>query len=145
MQVKPEVRKSERFGHELIIKFDDDRALSPYYALSQNLSERGMNFKSLFELYPGAHILVMIDDYELSRYQVPAKVVWCKKLKNTDRFRYGVGIEFLKLEKNFGAKATHPIIPKMKTPNLNRDGVVIEYGEALTRKKEDISWHQISE
>ena len=59
-----------------------------------DLSETGMNFKSLFELYPGAHILIMIYDFTLSRYQVPAKVVWCKKLENTNRFRYSVGVEF---------------------------------------------------
>jgi len=53
MQAKPEFRKSERFGHEYIINFGDDGTLSPYYALSQNLSETGMHFKSLFELYPG--------------------------------------------------------------------------------------------
>ena len=126
MQVKPEFRKSERFGHENIIKFDDDRALSPYYALSRDLSETGMNFKSLFELYPGAHILIMIDDFTLSRYQVPAKVVWCKKLENTNRFRYSVGVEFLQLQKVFGLKASLPIPPRMKRQNMRRDEAVIE-------------------
>ena len=67
MQVKPEFRKSERFCRESIIKFDDDRALSPYHALSQDLSETGMSFKSLFELYPEAHIHIIIDDFTLSR------------------------------------------------------------------------------
>ena len=126
MQVRPEFRKSERFGHESIIKFDDDRALSPYYALSRDLSETGMNFKSLFELYPGAHILIMIDDFTLSRYQVPAKVVWCKKLENTNRFRYSVGVEFLQLQKVFGLKASLPIPPRMKRQNKRRDEAVIE-------------------
>jgi len=126
MQVRPEFRKSERFGHESIIKFDDDRALSPYYALSQDLSETGMNFKSLFELYPGALILIMIDDFTLSRYQVPAKVVWCKKLENTNRFRYSVGVEFLQLQKVFGLKASLPIPPRMKRQNMRRDEAVIE-------------------
>jgi Tfp pilus assembly protein PilZ len=130
MQVKPEFRKSERFGHESIIKFDDDRALSPYYALSRDLSETGMNFKSLFELYPGAHILIMIDDFTLSRYQVPAKVVWCKKLENTNRFRYSVGVEFLQLQKNFGLKASLPIAPRMKRQNMRRDEAVIEMGKS---------------
>ena len=125
MQVRPEFRKSERFGHESIIKFDDDRALSPYYALSRDLSETGMNFKSLFELYPGAHILIMIDDFTLSRYQVPAKVVWCKKLENTNRFRYSVGVEFLQLQKVFGLKASLPIPPRMKRQNKRRDEAVI--------------------
>jgi Tfp pilus assembly protein PilZ len=130
MQLKPEFRKSERFGHENIIKFDDDRALSPYYALSQDLSETGMNFKSLFELYPGAHILIMIDDFILSRYQVPAKVVWCKKLENTNRFRYSVGVEFLQLQKNFGLKASLPITPRMKTQNIRREEAVIQMGKS---------------
>ena len=129
MQVKPEFRKSERFGHENIIKFDDDRALSPYYALSRDLSETGMNFKSLFELYPGAHILIMIDDFTLSRYQVPAKVVWCKELENTNRFRYSVGVEFLQLQKDFGLKASLPIAPRMKRQNMRTDEAVIEMGK----------------
>ena len=73
MQAKPEFRRSERFGHECIVKLGDDQALSPYYAVSYNLSETGMYFKSLFELYPGAHILVRIDDYELSRIKSPLK------------------------------------------------------------------------
>jgi hypothetical protein len=129
MQVKPEFRKSERFGHENIIKFDDDRALSPYYALSRDLSETGMNFKSLFELYPGAHILIMIDDFTLSRYQIPAKVVWCKELENTNRFRYSVGVEFLQLQKDFGLKASLPIAPRMKRQNMRTDEAVIEMGK----------------
>lgn len=125
MQAKPEFRKSERFDYESIIKLGDDLTLSPYYAVSNNLSETGMYFKSLFEMYPGARVLIRIDDNTLSRNQVPAKVVWCKKLKNTATFRYGVGVEFLQLEKNFGSKASLPITPRMKTPNMNRDGVVI--------------------
>jgi Tfp pilus assembly protein PilZ len=125
MQAKPEFRKSERFGHEYIIKLGDDQALSPYYAVSYNLSETGMHFKSLFELYPGAHILIRIDDYTFGQDPVPAKVVWCKKLETAATFKYGVGVEFLQLEKNFGLKASLPITPRMKTPNMNRAGVVI--------------------
>jgi Tfp pilus assembly protein PilZ len=102
MQANPEFRKSERFGHESIIKLEDDLMLSPYYAVSYNLSETGMYFRSLFELYSGAHIIIRIDDYELSQNKVPAKVVWCKKLENTNSFRYGVGVEFLQSEKTFG-------------------------------------------
>ena len=125
MQAKPEFRRSKRFDHESMIKLGDDLTLSPYYAVSYNLSETGMYFKSLFELYPGAHILVKIDDDPLTQNNVSAKVVWCKKLENSDKFRYGVGVEFLQLEKNFGLKASLPITPQMKTPNINRDGVVI--------------------
>ena len=131
MQVRPEFRKSERFGHESIIKFDDDRALSPYYALSRDLSETGMNFKSLFELYPGALILIMIDDFTLSRYQVPAKVVWCKKLDDSNSFRYGVGVEFLQSEKTYGLRESLAITPQMKTKNSNSGGVVIKMEKRL--------------
>jgi Tfp pilus assembly protein PilZ len=122
MQAKPEFRKSERFGHQSIIKLEDDLALSPYYAVSYNLSETGMYFRSLFEMYPGAHVLVKIDDDSLIQNKVPAKVVWCKELKNANKFRYGVGVEFLQLEKNFDLKASLPITPRMKTSNMNRDG-----------------------
>ena len=126
MQAKPEFRKSERFGHESIIMLGDDHALSPYYAVSYNLSETGMYFKSLFELHPGAQIHIRIDDYSLSRNQVPSKVVWCKKLENTATFRYGVGVEFLLLEKNVGLTAPLPIAPPIKTPNKKGGGVVIK-------------------
>jgi Tfp pilus assembly protein PilZ len=125
MQAKPEFRKSDRFGHECIVKLGDDQTLSPYYAVSYNLSETGMFFKSLFELYPGAHILIGIDDYEFNRNQVLAKVVWCNKLENTATFRYGVGVEFLQLEKNFSLKASRPVTPQMKTANKKEGGVVI--------------------
>jgi hypothetical protein len=126
MQVKAEFRRSERFGHESIIKFGDDQTLTPYYALSQNLSETGMHFKSLFELHPGAHILIRIDDYTLNESQAPAKVVWCKKLKNTDRFHYGVGVEFLRSEKKFCSKASFPIPPREKTADTNGHGAGID-------------------
>jgi len=123
MQAQPEFRRSRRLGHECIIKLEDDKTLSPYYAVSHNLSETGMYFKSLFELYPGTHILIRIDDYSLSQNQIPAKVVWCKKLKNTTTFRYGVGVEFLHLEKNVGSKAFLPITPQMKIPEKIRVGL----------------------
>jgi len=126
MPAKSEVRKSERLGHECIVKIGDDQALSPYYAVSYNLSETGIHFKSLFEMYPGAHILIRIDDYELSRNQVPTKVVWCKKLESSSTFRYAVGAEFLRSEKNAGLKASLPITPRMKTPDKKEGGVVIQ-------------------
>lgn len=126
MQAIPEIRRSDRFGHEYIIKLEDDRALSPYYAVSYNLSETGMYFKSLFELYPGVHIFIRLDDYTLSRNQLAAKVVWCKKLENTDRFRFGVGVEFLQLENNSCLKASLPLAPQTKTANRNKGGVVIK-------------------
>jgi Tfp pilus assembly protein PilZ len=119
MQAKPEFRKSERFGHDYIIKFGEDLSLSPYYAVSCNLSETGMYFKSLFEFYPGAHLFIKIDDYTLAQNQVSAKVVWCKELKNTTIFRYGVGVEFLKPDKNSGLKSSPPNSPQKKTLNKN--------------------------
>jgi len=132
MQAKPEFRRSERLGHEFIIKLEDDLTLSPYYAVSYNLSETGMYFKSLFELYPGAHILMRIDDYTLSQNKVPAKVVWCNKLENASIFRYGVGVEFLQSEKDFGSMASFPITPRMKTPNKKEGGVVIRMEKRLS-------------
>jgi Tfp pilus assembly protein PilZ len=123
--------RSERFRHESIIKIEDDLALSPYYAVSYNLSEGGMYFKSLFELFPGVHILIRIDDYTLSKNQVPAKVVWCKKLENTNSFRYDVGVEFLQPQKAYGLKESLPITPQMKTENSNSGGVVIKMERRL--------------
>jgi Tfp pilus assembly protein PilZ len=102
MLAEPRFNRSERFRQESIIKIEDDLTLSPYYAVAYDLCEAGMYFKSLFELSPGAHIMIRIDDYTLSGNQVPAKVVWCKKLENTNSFRYGVGVEFLQSEKTFG-------------------------------------------
>jgi len=131
MQANPEFRKSERLGHEFIIKLEDDLTLSPYYAVSYNLSETGMYFKSLFEMYPGAHILIRIDDYTLSQNKVPAKVVWCNKLENASIFRYGVGVEFLQSEKDVGSRASFPITPRMKTPKKKEGGVVIRMEKRL--------------
>jgi hypothetical protein len=121
LQPKAEFRKSERFGHKYIIKLENDVALTPYYAVSYNLSERGMYFKSLFEQYPGSHIVLGIDDYTLGQNKVLAKVVWCKGLENTANFRYGVGVEFLKPVKNFSLKASLSTTPQMKTPNKNEN------------------------
>ena len=133
MQTKPEVRKSDRFSHESIIKYGDELTLSPYYAVSYNFSGTGMHFKSLFELYPGAHILIDIDDYTSGQNQIPAKVVWCKKLEDTARFRYGVGVEFLKSEKNVGLKATLPITPQVRPLTKNKGGVVIKMEKRSTK------------
>jgi len=133
MQVKPEVRKSDRFSHESIIKYGDELTLSPYYAVSYNFSETGMHFRSLFELYPGTHILIDIDDYTSGQNQIPAKVVWCKKLEDTARFRYGVGVEFLKSEKNVGLKATLPITPQVRPLTKNKGGVVIKMEKRSTK------------
>jgi hypothetical protein len=132
VQAIPEIRRSERVGYEYIIKLEEDWAPSPYYAVSYNLSETGMYFKSLFELYPGTHILIRLDDYASSQNQVPANVVWCKKLKDTDRFRYGVGVEFLQLENDFGLEPSPPIAPQMKTLNNNKGGVVIKMEKRLS-------------
>ena len=137
MQAKPEFRASERFSYEYLITLEDDPTLTQYYAESYNLSERGMYFKSPFELYPEDHVVVRIDDDEFSQNQVPAKVVWCKNLENTSIFSYGVGVEFLQLEKNFGVKASLPTTPQVRSPNKNKSGVVIKNGEAITRIEKD--------
>jgi hypothetical protein len=129
MQTKPEFRRSQRFGHEYIIKLGEEltpTALTPYYAVSLNLSETGMHFKSLFELHPGALLSIIIDDYALSRNQIPAKVVWCKKLENTTTFRFAVGVEFLRPEKGPGIRASLPAAPPIKTPGKKEGGIVIQ-------------------
>jgi len=126
MQTKPEFRRSQRFRHEYIIKLGEDVTPTPYYAVSQNLSETGMHFKSLFELHPGAQLSVIIDDYELSRNQIPAKVVWCRKLENTTTFRFAVGVEFLQSEKSSGLKTPLPAAPPIKASDKQEGGVVIQ-------------------
>jgi hypothetical protein len=142
MQAKPEFKRSERIGHESIIKIEDGLTLSPYYAVSYDLSETGMYFKSLFEMYPGAHILIRIEDYTLSQNQVPAKVVWCKKLENTGRFNYGVGVEFLQLEKALALKASLPIASQMETPSKkNKSGVLIGMKKRSSGHRKDLLSH----
>jgi hypothetical protein len=125
MPAKTEFRKNERFGHQSIIKLEDGLALSPYFAVSQNLSEAGMYFKSLFEFYPGTHIRIIFDDYTLG-HPVPAKVVWAKKLKGEAMLGFGVGIEFLQLEKNVTSRVSRPITPSEKTAHKEPDRAVIE-------------------
>lgn len=133
MQAKPEFRKSDRFSHESIIKYGDEPTLSPYYAVSYNLSETGMYFQSLFVLYPGTHILINIDDYTSYQNQVPAKVVWCKKLEGTASFRYEVGVEFLRIEKKVGFKESL-LIPAQVSPLIkNNVGVVIKMEKRSTK------------
>jgi Tfp pilus assembly protein PilZ len=135
MQAQPEFRRSGRIGHECIIKLEDDLTLSPYYAVSYNLSETGMYFRSLFELHPGAHILVRIDDYTLDQNIVPAKVVWCKKLETAAAFRYGVGVEFLESEKNAGLKTSLPITPQMRMTKRDKGRVVIKMQRHLPNRE----------
>jgi len=118
---RAEFRKKERFSNQSIIKLEDGLTLSPYFAVSQNLSEAGMYFKSLFELYPGARIRIRFDDYTLG-HPVPAKVVWCNKLKGEATFGYGVGVEFLQLEKNVASRASLPISPSEKTAHQEQGG-----------------------
>jgi hypothetical protein len=126
MLAQKECRRSERFGHKSIIKLEDDLTLSPYYAVSYNLSDAGMYFKSLFKLYPGAYILIRIDDYTFGPNPVRAKVVWCNELKNETAFNYGVGVEFLQSMNHFGSKTSSATFPRMKTSNDNERGVVIQ-------------------
>jgi hypothetical protein len=125
MQAKTEYRKNERFGHKSIIKLEDGLTLSPYFAVSQNLSEAGLYFKSVFEFYPGAKIRIIFDDYTLG-HPVPAKVVWVKKLKGEPILGFGVGVEFLQLEKNVASRASRPITPSEKTAHKEPDRAVIK-------------------
>ena len=95
--------------------------LSPYFAVTQNLSEAGMYFKSLFEFYPGARIRIRFEDYTLG-HPVPAKIVWCNKLKGEATFGYGVGVEFLQLEKHVATRVSLPITPSEKTSHQEQGG-----------------------
>jgi hypothetical protein len=126
MPAQKECRRSERFGHKSIIKLEDDLTLSPYYAVSYNLSDAGMYFKTLFMLNPGAYILIRIDDYAFGPDPVRAKVVWCTDLKNETAFNYGIGVEFLQPMNHSGSKTPLANFPRMKTSNDNELGVVIE-------------------
>lgn len=126
MQTKPEFRRSERFGYEYIIKLGEDLTLSPYYAASLNLSETGMQFKSLFEMVPGARIWIVIYDSISGQNQVSARVVWCRKLENSNAFRYGVGVEFLQTQTDPGLRVSLPAAPKTGTPARGTVGVVIQ-------------------
>ena len=126
MQTKPEFRRSERLPHEYIIQLGEELTLSPYYAVSHNLSETGMYFKSLFEMHPGAQIRIVINDYISSQNNVPARVVWCKKLEGTATFRFGVGVEFLQAQPNSGSTASLPMAPRMKSPGNLEGGNVIQ-------------------
>jgi Tfp pilus assembly protein PilZ len=121
VKIWTEFRKNERFGNQSIIKLEDGVTLSPYFAVSQNLSEAGMYFKSLFELHPGARIRIRFDDYTLG-HPVPAKVVWCNKLKGEATFGYGVGVEFFQLEKNVASRASLPITTPEKTAYQEHGG-----------------------
>ena len=125
MQAKPELRKSERFDHGAILNLGDDRTLSPYYAVSQNLSETGIYFKSLFELHPGAHIRIRMDDYTLENDYIAGRVVWCKELKDSSTFRYGVGVEILHAPGDSAFKAVRPTARRKKNPHTEEGGVVI--------------------
>ena len=129
MLAQKECRRSERFGHKSIIKLEDDLTLSPYYAVSYNLSDAGMYFKSLFKLYPGAYIFIRIDDYTFGRNPVRAKVAWCNELKNETAFNYGVGVEFLQPINHSGSKTSLATFPRIKTSNDNERRVVIQMGE----------------
>lgn len=109
MPAQSEFRKSERFMHKSIVKLEDNLTLSPHYAVSNNLSESGMCFKSIFEFFPGTQILVRIEDYAPNETPVAANVVWCKKLNGQSNFSYEAGVEFLKPIARLGSKKPLPI------------------------------------
>jgi Tfp pilus assembly protein PilZ len=124
MATQPEYRSMDRFYHESIIMIEDESTQIPYYAVSNNFSDTGMVFKSLFEINPGAQIFIRIDDYASSRNPIPAKVVWCNKLKSQGGFRYGVGVEFLPQANPSGSGASLTACSR-KTPSTidAREGV----------------------
>jgi hypothetical protein len=116
MATQLEYRKMARFYHESIIMIEDESTQIPYYAVSNDLSETGMVFKSLFEINPGAQIFIRIDDYASSRTPIPAKVVWCEKLRSQGGFRYGVAVEFLSKGNPFGSAASRAAFSR-RTPS----------------------------
>lgn len=124
MATQSEYRKMGQFDYETIIMIEDDLSRIPYYAVSNNFSDTGMVFKSLFEINPGAQIFIRIDDYASSRNPIPAKVVWCNKFKGQSGFRYGVGVEFLPQVNPSGSEAFLAACSR-KTPSTidAREGV----------------------
>jgi Tfp pilus assembly protein PilZ len=123
MQAKPTSRKSSRLNREGIIMLEDDLGLTPYYAVSYNRSEWGMYFKSMFEFHPGAQVFIRIDDYTMRLNRIPARVVWCKPLENKKRFRFEVGVEFLREAKDAGLKMPPPAKLQMTSRNgMERQG-----------------------
>jgi Tfp pilus assembly protein PilZ len=116
MATQPESGKMSRFDYETIIMIEDGLTRIPYYAVSDNFSDTGMVFKSLFEINPGAQIFIRIDDYASNCNPIPAKVVWCNQLKSQAGFRYGVGIEFLAKTNSSGLRAFRAVCSR-KTPS----------------------------
>jgi hypothetical protein len=70
MQKQPEFRKSKHSGHECMIKFEDGRRLSPYYAVSYNLSEAGGKFPIFYLSSVGIHRTTAVR-YKLCHRIVP--------------------------------------------------------------------------
>ena len=117
MQPKPESRKPGRISLKGIIMLEDDLGVTPYYAVSYNRSEWGMHFKSLFEFHRGAQVFIRIDDYTMSQNRVPARVVWCKPIEDSKRFRYEVGVEFLREARDAKMKIPPPAALKRISRN----------------------------
>jgi len=59
--------------------------------------------------------------------------VWRKKIENSNSFRYRVGVEIHKSEKNFGLKTSPPIPPQIMTPDKNQGGVVIKMKKRFSK------------
>jgi hypothetical protein len=135
MQAQPEFRKTERIDYESIIKIEDEFSLSPYYAVSHNLSEMGMYFESLFEFYRGARILIRIDEAKSSKTPVLAKVVRCNKLTNQPIFRYGIGVKFLQPVFWLYSKPFEPIAYRMRTSHDSEREVMIEMEKRLPEQR----------
>jgi hypothetical protein len=123
MQPKPESRKPGRINQKGIIMLEDDLGVTPYYAVSYNRSEWGMHFKSLFEFHRGAQVFIRIDDYTVSQNRVPARVVWCKPIEDSKRFRYEVGVEFLRQARDADLKIPPPAaLKRMSRNGTDRQG-----------------------
>jgi Tfp pilus assembly protein PilZ len=123
MQPKPESRKLGRINQKGIIMLEDDLGVTPYYAVSYNRSEWGMHFKSLFEFHRGAQVFIRIDDYTMSQNRVPARVVWCKPIEDSKRFRYEVGVEFLRQARGADLKILPPAdLKRMPRTRIDSQG-----------------------
>jgi hypothetical protein len=124
MATQPEYRKIGRFDYETIIMIEDGLARLPYYAVSDNFSDTGMVFRSLFEIKPGAQIFIRVDDYASSRNPIPVKVVWCNKFKGQSGFPYAVGVEFLPQANPYGSGAFLAVCSRKAPSTIDaREGV----------------------
>lgn len=101
--------------------FGDGLGASPFYAVSTNLSERGMHFKSQFELLQGAQVFIGIEGYTMSLKQVPARVVWCDRLNDSKCFTFSIGLEFLNPLKDVSMKDSPLVEMQTISPSSTKE------------------------